>query len=466
MQPGENYGHNEGLNLLFQAATQQARRNLIKHQEIEQRKTDVFKNLGDLSSVQVMPEDRQQLNDQFKEVAKYLLDPSIFSGGNEAGRAAYEQKFEDLARKTYTSKQDFLMHSMNKKIIAENPEYQNAPNAQYLAAYPKTPLGSRTYDGMIPTPKFDYEKGIVIPSQIGAVKDVPDVFEIGDVVTRPDGTQDFTLNPNGKWTRETNKVQSVDAGQIEKQANFLKEQMWGVIKPDLDFKFQHVYTPELKKKFSVNGDGVTPDYDKMYQPVIDLAISTAKSKAGDTKFHKNDVLQFEDSEAGKNYRARLHAAKPGSTEDGAGTGNDFDAVAQNVAPEDLANSGLVRKDGKFYKSNGDLFTGDIDVNVNHVPATIAGAIKSINKNDDLKIKNIEDKNGDVVKKRATFKVIDGVIVSTLTSNGLQFSRDNQITGQRTIDKSTKAEGPAPFGTKPPTPPAVPQTTIILQGKVR
>ncbi len=311
--PGYAFDDNKGIDLLFRAATQTASYNWAKHQEIEQRKADVFKNIRDLSAVEVMPEDRKVLDEEAKSALKLLLDPSIFSGGNEAGRQEYEAKFNDLARKTYTSKQDKLHRDIDRKIMAENPEYQNPPNQIYVdEEFGKMPLGSRTYNGIIPTPTVDYTI-IRKAAQPGGIRKLEDKFEIGDYTTE-NGQQVFKPNANGKWlattTGATESVPEVITQNFKDLVG--TPQFRKVIKPDLDYQYKWVLTPEERKKYT-KADG-TVDYELMLKPQIDLAIAESVATPGTTKYDDNPFVLQAQKDAAAKERARIHAANSPNNE--------------------------------------------------------------------------------------------------------------------------------------------------------
>jgi hypothetical protein len=117
-------------------------------------------------------------------------------------------------------------------------------------------------------------------------------------------------------------------------------------------------------------------------------------------------------------------------------GNEFDGIP------DFDSGGVVSKDGFITeKGTGTPYTGYVAIRKDLVPVTIDAAIKSLNQEDGVKVRD----------GAVGFYVVDGKIVSTETSKGFRFKRDNQALGQRRIDPSRKDEGPAPLGGNAPTP---------------
>ena len=253
-----------------------------------------------------MPEDKQMLSKQMGDLLKQITDPSIFTGANEAARLKFEADTADWGAKVHNSKQDFLNREIDKKTLAEHPEYQNAPNSEYIDQYGPMPLGSRQYNRLVPTPKFDYIP-LVKASQVDGTKGLPDALRIGDVTNLPDGTQSFKLNPNGHYTEVTSGATQVDEKQIRDNFKRLTTDpvMFPTIKAHLNYVYQYETPPEKRKDFQTDGQ---IDYDKLLKPIEDYAVSSAKASEGKKDYKPSDFAKLAITEAGKNKRAAMHAA--------------------------------------------------------------------------------------------------------------------------------------------------------------
>lgn len=275
-QPGQNYGTNEGLGLLFRAATHQANMNWLKHQEIEARKADVFKNIRDLSALSVMPNDREMLGKEMGEVMKIALDPDVFNGRNDAKRREFEAKVAQWGARVNMSKQDYLNGTIDRKILSENPEYQNPLNQKEVEKYWNSKLGEREYNKIIPTPVFDANPIWAAAAARATTPIAGEELQVGDLVME-NGVQVFKLNPNGKRQRKLTGGATVDDKlYVDTALNMTvrNPQVFATQKPALEFQFQIL--PEEVQKTLLKPDG-TIDYEKMIMP----AIIAAKPKPTD-----------------------------------------------------------------------------------------------------------------------------------------------------------------------------------------
>lgn len=312
VDPGVRYGQNQGIDLLFRAATQQANMRWLKKQEIDRRKEEVFKTLKDLSQIQYMPEDRDVIRQKFAEAVS-AITPNAFNGTDDAAYMNLQKKTLDFSNTVNQSKQDKLNYDIDKKVIAENPEFQNNPNTRYIDAFPKMKLGERTYNRLIPTPAFD-PSIIGQAAAVGKLKGIADNERtIGDYVME-NGQQVFKANPNGKWIQDVSGGTIVDDEGYDRDWDMLVSYPAAnrTIKAALDFTFQEELTPEQRKAVTLP-DG-TPDYVKMMKPWKEMY--RPKATARTIKYDDNPfaLQQLKGQQAMARLREKVAASKANSKE--------------------------------------------------------------------------------------------------------------------------------------------------------
>lgn len=284
-QPGTNYARNEGLDLLFRAATNQSAQRWQKKQEIDRRKEDVFKNLRDLSAVAYMPEDRGVIKEKMSKAIS-LISPNVFNGTDDAAWQAFNTAALDYSNAVNRSKQDLLNYEIDKKTIQDNPEFANRPNEDYLSAYVKAPLGERTYNRLIPTPVFDF-KPLALAASQGAVTGIAgDELEVGDLAMQ-NGQQVFTPSKNGRYQRTLSGGTNVNLDQYRGQFDELVSNPAYSPKVHryLDYVYQYELSPE-QKKAATNADG-TPNYTLLTENIRESLAPTATARTA-----KYDESQF------------------------------------------------------------------------------------------------------------------------------------------------------------------------------
>lgn len=113
-----------------------------QYNEFLQNKNDLFKNLGDLQSLDVAPQDRPELNKQAADIfGEILKDPSVAMGGK--GYDEIQAKLGTLRQNSVLSKQNKLDYDSDKLFMNKVPELYTDENQKKLQDNFNKPLGSR-----------------------------------------------------------------------------------------------------------------------------------------------------------------------------------------------------------------------------------------------------------------------------------------------------------------------------------
>lgn len=150
--PGVVFDQRELVRNLNQAAQFKADNDLKKYQFFVNNLKDVYKDAGEIASMDVMTEDQPYLKKQASQIfADILKDPqSIYS-------PKLQQKLGSLKSEATESKQNKLFDLAHRQFINQNAELNTDSNKQKIEEFRALPLGQRkAYSLDMPT-LFDYE---------------------------------------------------------------------------------------------------------------------------------------------------------------------------------------------------------------------------------------------------------------------------------------------------------------------
>lgn len=152
-------GGKELVHQLNQSAQFNAEMKQRRYTEAMGRLGDIYKDIGKVSAMPVMAEDRpviqKKLADMFTEIGN---DPRAALALNGAKYGQLEKQLGEVTALATQSKQDNLYDDFHQKYIQSDPALDTPENRAKIAAHNKQPLGSRS-KYMLETPaKFDAEK--------------------------------------------------------------------------------------------------------------------------------------------------------------------------------------------------------------------------------------------------------------------------------------------------------------------
>lgn len=136
---------------LNQNARFRAQQTWQKYQQFLQNKSDLFKNISDIQSLDTLPEDKPELQKQAAGILSDILkNPSAVMGGK--GYNEIQAKIAQFKGNAMLSKQNNLDTTADKLFLERNPELQTEDNMGALSKYRQTPLGQRkTVQLQLPT---------------------------------------------------------------------------------------------------------------------------------------------------------------------------------------------------------------------------------------------------------------------------------------------------------------------------
>lgn len=132
-----------------------------KYNLFQQQLGELFKNIDDISGLEVLSNDKEKLDIDRKNLLNSIWkNPKEFFGsGNMKKRADIEGLLSKYRTTATQSKQDSLIHEAHQKLLETNPELNTPDNRKIVDDFIKQPLGSRKLPALRMPVIFD-------PSQI------------------------------------------------------------------------------------------------------------------------------------------------------------------------------------------------------------------------------------------------------------------------------------------------------------
>lgn len=126
-----------------------------KYQDFQQRLGGLYQNLGEIEKMEVMDEDKAELQKDAAELYRKIAEnPKAFTTDMK-GWAELNQAYGALASKATESKQNNLFDKANRQFVLQNNDLNSDENKQLIDSYRKMPLGSRQAYNLSLQPVFD-----------------------------------------------------------------------------------------------------------------------------------------------------------------------------------------------------------------------------------------------------------------------------------------------------------------------
>lgn len=143
-QPAVVIDNSQAINNVLQAANIKAEYDWNKYQQFLKNQDNFYKNLGDLSKIEVATQDRRAIINGYKNIlAQALEHPEIFHGRNQRLFGELQGASAQLMQDATESKLNRLYDLSNQQYLSKNPELQTPENIQKLQEFWKQPLGQR-----------------------------------------------------------------------------------------------------------------------------------------------------------------------------------------------------------------------------------------------------------------------------------------------------------------------------------
>lgn len=160
----------EMVRTLNQQAQFKAQNDWNKYLNFQKNLGDFYSNVAEVEKLEVMDEDRAELQKDTTELLKMALEnPGAFSGRNPEIFGKLQSMYGGVLSKATESKQNNLFDKANRQYIAQNNELNTDENKAIIDQNKAKPLGSRsTYSLNMPT-LFDAEalsKGLMESPQV------------------------------------------------------------------------------------------------------------------------------------------------------------------------------------------------------------------------------------------------------------------------------------------------------------
>lgn len=126
-----------------------------KYQDFQQRLGGLYQNLGEIEKMEVMDEDKAELQKDAAELyQKIAQNPKAFTTDMK-GWGELNAAYGALASKATESKQNNLFDKANRQFLLQNNELNSDENRSVIDSYRKMPLGSRQAYNLSLQPIFD-----------------------------------------------------------------------------------------------------------------------------------------------------------------------------------------------------------------------------------------------------------------------------------------------------------------------
>lgn len=206
---------------LNQQAQFKAQNDWNKYLNFQKNLGDFYQNVAEVEKLDVMDEDRPELQKDAAELYKKALEnPGAFSGRNPDIFGELESMRGGLLAKATESKQNNLFDKANRQFLAQNNDLNNEDNKKAVEQFRTLPLGSRKAYTLDITPVFDantFSEGLKakltqtskVPSLIGGLdengKSTPGDAYIRDTTTETIPYQQFKSQWNNAYGFQDDK---------------------------------------------------------------------------------------------------------------------------------------------------------------------------------------------------------------------------------------------------------------------
>lgn len=143
-QPSVVIDNSQAINNVLNAANIKANYDWQKYQQFLTNQQNFYKNLGDLSKVEIATPDRPAIMSGYKQILQQAMEhPEIFHGRNQKLFGELQAASGQLMQQATESKVNRLYDLSNREYLAKNPELNTQENAQKIQEYWSQPLGNR-----------------------------------------------------------------------------------------------------------------------------------------------------------------------------------------------------------------------------------------------------------------------------------------------------------------------------------
>lgn len=163
---------NRGLiSQLNENARFQAENTWKKYNAFQEQLGNLFKNIQDISGLEVMDADKEKLDMDRKDVLDsiYNSPKEFFGSGNMKRRMELEGKLAKYRTDATASKNNNLIHQAHQKLLEATPELNTEENRNIIDQYSQQPLGARKLPSLVMPTVFDANavlKGIFGPQGV------------------------------------------------------------------------------------------------------------------------------------------------------------------------------------------------------------------------------------------------------------------------------------------------------------
>lgn len=229
----------EMVRTLNQQAQFKAENDWRKYQTFLSQRADTLQNIAEVQKMQVMNEDKPELQQDAAAMYKEILDhPGAFIGNDPDKYAQIQSMYGGLLAKATQSKQDNNFDEENRKYIATNSELNTDENKQIIESNRAQPLGSRKPYTLNLPPVLDidaYTKGIMDSPSVKSDFATNEVSPDNQFLIEKSGTKysrdSFLKNWMGGLDVKTDKyghsVSTYVKGQYDKLSDENKAQLPG-----------------------------------------------------------------------------------------------------------------------------------------------------------------------------------------------------------------------------------------------
>lgn len=286
----------EMVRTLNQQAQFKAENDWRKYQSFLKERSDTLQNLSEIQKMEVMNEDKPELQQDAVAMYRQILDnPGAFAGKDPDKYAEIQSMYGGLLSKATQSRQDNYFDKENRKYVATNNELNTDENKNIIESNRAQPLGSRKPYTLNLPPVLDidaYTKGIMDSSSVKTDFATSEVTPDNQFIIEKNGTKynrdSFLRNWMGGLDVKTDKyghsVSTYVKGQYDKLSDENKAQLPGK-------------TDEEKARNFWKMQG-----ERVFGSDKDIESDKKENRTGNPGYKKADELDLKKSEADEKVR--------------------------------------------------------------------------------------------------------------------------------------------------------------------
>lgn len=371
------------VNYIGQAAQQRQENDWRKYNLFLNNLKDVYKEAGDINSMEVASQDREGLRKKMGDVLQKISENprGFFTGGAEMMEV--QKGLADLKGQATESKMNNTYDMAHREFLTRNPQFATPDNMKKVDAYLGQPLGARKSFLLQPQPILDFDKlSASINGIVGKNFSVNGFTGVDQQGNRTAGNQ-YLLKEKGREYDPNRYLQLVDQsydypGEYGIKNRQAAEQAYSQLPPDVQKAYgspKQWYTENMMARFKerdIQDSTLTPNKfaEMSEKQQFDYAMEAYKEKDREKLAGIKHHLSMSGAPANVNFLIRQYSSVLGNTtgekaplhlpEEGKDVKEDVLDVSPDLLKKMALDGSIVIKKGSGKSGETDKLTREPD----------------------------------------------------------------------------------------------------------